>query len=227
MSRKKNRKYQGGRIKKLVEKAAWLIATDEKLAYDARNEDFDRLHHMLAHAFEGYGKQGECFNCSAKMEIIEHTAGLFEALLLLRMAEQVRKNLEAGMPFTQANLIHIPTLDTTDAIRHRVTIASYLNLVKQPEDAKNSGYWLITQWGWKALRGESVPKTVQYFRRKLIGRGEEVTTLPEMFRTHREQVEAAIANRKNVRSDHRSETRDYNPRDWFEVAGYAGAEDEI
>lgn len=92
--------------------------------------------------------------------------------------------------------------------------------VRQPEKWRNSGYWLITDWGWKALRGEPVPKRAKYFRGKLIERSTEVTTLSEMFQTHKHEVERAIARGRAVKADYRADVATYNPIEWTGFGGY-------
>lgn len=165
--------------------------------------------------------KAQCPNCQAHMDIDEFKAGAGEAQLLIRMAQEVRKKTSAGVPFTEANKVHVPTLDAPDQIRHACTRAAYLNLIKQPEDMSNSGYWLITSWGWKALRGEAIPKSVQYFRKQLIARSSETTTLPEMLRTHIDKAKRAAARRREVETGIPELLEKYSPREWVEFAGFA------
>lgn len=214
---KNEKQYQGGKIKTLVETVAMMLANDPTLIpanVDRNSIDFGRLHASLRLSLPGYGLKEDCYNCGRSMQITEYTADLHDGLLLFAMAKAVAKNVDAGMPFTEANKIHIPTLPTTDAIRHRTTKASYLNLVKQPEGIKNSGYWVITNWGWKTLRGEEIPRSVEYWEGKLIGRSEEMTTLAQMFKTHVQLVNKAIELKKSVAADYRAAVVDYQPRDW-------------
>jgi len=221
MARKtKEREYYGGRIKGLAELACKLVLTDPAVASDARDGDYSTLHARLAAALPGYGRRGECFNCTGSMAIAVYTAGISEALLLLAMARLVRGATAKGTAFTEANLVHVPTLATTDATRHAVTRASYLGLVKQPDTKRGSGYWVITHWGWKLLHGEPVPAQARYWRGKLMGRSEGTTTLSVMFKTHTDLIERALARRAQVKSDYRAVIRDWNPNDWVGFGGY-------
>lgn len=183
--------------------------------------NYDYVKAQLTTAYPELRDKTTCANCGANMEIKIHRADIATALLLIKMAEQVRSNLQKGIPFTEANLVHTPTLPTTDAIRHRTTIASYLNFVKQPDDKKKSGHWLITNWGWAALRGEQVKATATEFRGEIIERSEETITLGEMFKVHTDKVERALAARKAVKADYRADVREYDLNTWVEVSGYA------
>ncbi len=169
--------------------------------------------------FPDFNKKEWCTNCGASMAIDQYSPDILDALLLIEMGRAVKERKKT-LSFTEANLIHVPTLSTTDAIRHRTTRCSYLNYIKQPEGSKNSGNWLITDWGWKALRGEPVPKNVRYFRGQLVDRGNETITLPQMFKVHVDKVREAIARRKKPVSDHTAEVQRYNPREWYEGGGY-------
>lgn len=163
-------------------------------------------------------KKDECANCGASMEMTVYNADVFSALLLLKTATAVRHRLQQGIPFTEANMIHVPTLDTTDAIRHRTSICKYLNYLQQPKNKKNSGYWVITQWGWKALRGEKVPSEVKVFRGKMVERSDKLTTLSRLFQDYEERVEGALAKRKMVQDDYRSDVRDYKKTEWSQFS---------
>ena len=137
-------------------------------AFIAERFNIDRL--ALAQAlqqnFPAFQQKERCPNCDANMEVRLVTAGIHDALLLLKMGEAVRHEQRKGTEFSEANRVHTPSLPTTDAVRHTTTLASYLDLIWQPEKWRNSGYWLITDWGWKALRGEPVPEAGKVFPRK-------------------------------------------------------------
>lgn len=210
--RHKVKEYYGGRIKKLVEIVADIVAKDPSIA---QNRDY--LHATLKANIPGYGNPEKCFNCERSMQITQYTAGIIEGLLLQAMARDVKKKVAVGVPFTEANKTHIPTLETSDAIRHSVTRASYLGLVVQPEDISQSGHWIITTWGWKALRGEPIPRSVKYWEGRLISRSEETTTLGEMFRTHVDLVRRASEQQKKVRSDYTGAISEYDPAEWREL----------
>ena len=103
---------------------------------------------------------------------------------------------------------------------HNTTLSSYLDFVWQPKKWRNSGYWLVTRWGWKALRGDPVPRQAKYFRGELIERSAETTTLQEMFKTHQEEVDRAFARGRAVKSDYRADVAGYDPAEWAEFDGH-------
>lgn len=228
MSKRKKRvpEYHTGKIRELIERVAKYAAEHpEEIKEQIELGHFGKLHHIIEKHIPEYGDKSKCFNCARSMEIALYTAGISEALLLLEMAKAVRHELtklpaDDPRSFTSANLVHIPTLPTTDAIRHAITRASYLGLVKQPEDKKMSGYWLITHWGWKLLRGESIPRSVKYWEGHLIGRSQETTNLAQMFQTHRDQIQKAIARRKEIKTDHRAAIGEWDPIEWRGFGGY-------
>lgn len=174
---------------------------------------------FLVYNFPELKDHSRCPNCEASMKIDLYSPDVLDGLLLIEIGKAVKENIAKGMSFTEANIIHVPTLPTTDAIRHRTTRCSYLNYIKQPDGIKNSGRWVLTSWGWQALKGYPVPKTVRYFRGKLVDRGEEKITLTEMFQVHNDKVKEAIARRTKPKSDQTSETRKYSPSEWVEFGG--------
>lgn len=201
MAKKKEREYYGGRIKGLAELACKLALTDLAVASDARDGDYSTLHSRLAAALPGYGRRDECFNCKRSMEIDVFIADYSDARLLLLVAEAVRERVRAGMPFTEANLIRVQDLKTTLSIKCRTTQCRYLGFLHQPKEHRNKGQWLITKWGWALLRGAPLPRTARYWDGKFLDRGDELTTLGEMFRT-------------------RNDPQNYSPGDWTEFGGY-------
>jgi hypothetical protein len=214
----KQHEYYGGRIKTLVETVAKLIEKNPTLA-----SNLPHLHATLAANLEGYGKRDKCYNCKRSMKITVYTADLHDALLILAMAQEVRKNIENRNlfnNFTEANKVHIPTLNATQATLKRQTKCDYLGLIKQPANWRGTGYWCLTSWAWKALRGDEIPKSVKYWEGNLIGRSDETTTLAGMFSTHTCLVQSAIAKRKAVRADYRANYQDYKPSDWSGFGGY-------
>lgn len=219
MKKTKEIEYHGGYIKNLVETVAKMVKTNPALA-----DNFDYLHATLVSNFEGYGKRDKCFNCKRSMKVTVYTADLLDALLILGMAQVVQQQAQQ-LPFTEANKVHLPTLQLTQGILKRSTKCDYLGLIKQPENWRGSGYWLLTGWAWKALRGDQIPKSAKYWEGNLIGRSEELTTLGEMFRTHRDIVERAIAKRKVIKTDHRAKFDEYSPSEWSSFGGYINPED--
>lgn len=163
----------------------------------------------------------QCAHCGANMAMEVYTAAMHDALLVWKMAQVIRHAERKGKSFEEANKVHTPTLEATDAVRHQTTIASYLDLIEQPKEWRNSGFWRLTPTGQSLIRGARVPKTAKVFRGDVIERGQETTSLSEMFQTHREKVERALARRKEVEKDYRADIREYNPIEWSDFGGYA------
>ena len=217
-----SKEYDEGKIPAMVEYIVWLVEKKHGVTGPEFSKvNMDKIWFNIKSNFPELKDKTKCANCGASMAVREGTAGIHVAILLLRMGEQVAQNLKRGMTFTDANRVHIPDLPCSDAIRHIVTWASYLDLVWQPDKWRNSGYWLVTNWGWKALSGQPVPMSVKQFRGKIKSRSENTITLAEMFRVHKEKVETAIARRQAVKNDFRADVSSYNPIEWAEIAGYA------
>ncbi len=216
MKKRKKAELEPGKLPKLWPLLVTLF-NERKDAFDSPEE----LREIVGQYWKQIHDPTKCPNCGRGMEIKIYKADLHAALFLLAMAREVRANLEKGMSFTEANKVHVPSLPVTNAVSKHITHCDYLNFVKQSKELKGTGYWFITTWGWKALRGDRVPAHAKYWAGNLIGRSEETITLSEMFRTHRELVAKAIELRKSVRSDHRDAFRDYDPREWAPYAGNA------
>ncbi len=186
--------------------------------------DYDFLKAVLYRQFPQLHDHSKCPNCGASMEIRIFSASIHDALVVLKLGEVVYASLRRGVPFKEANKVHVPTLATSDAVRHRVTITSYLGLVEQPREWRKTGYWRLTQQGVDALRGAPVYKTASYFRGKLSEYGTEKTTLSEMFKAHDEKVQESIRRGKEVAADYRADVSGYKPIDWATIGGYAQGE---
>lgn len=148
----------------------------------------------------GYPEKEKCINCGAGMKEYTDTFDAFNAKLLMEMGRVVIKRLRAGKPISEANRVHVQSLDGIDyAMKSRTTLASKLGLIAKYRDENKKhvrGTWLITARGFAALRNESVPKKVVIFRSKIMERSDETTTLSEA-------------------------SKDYKDGEWVEIAGYA------
>ena len=201
--------YHRGKIDELLAALAARVSLPE-----------EEVRAMAAEALPEVADRTNCQNCGANMEMRTFIADMHVALLLIKIGEAVRTAVRKGIPFTDANKVHVVSLPISDATRHSETAAKYLNFIEQPNEWRNSGFWVITWNGWNALKGRRVKKTATWFRKKLISRGEEDTTLAEMFRTHRDKVEKALARGRAVRSDRRADVSGYDPVEWSEFGGY-------
>lgn len=196
--------YHSSKIGALVRLTASLIKEDPSLV-----DNFQLLKAKLFREFPELANKKVCANCQASMKEYTFMFDALDAKLLLRMAEDVRGNLNRGLSFSDANKVRVQRLDTSHSIKCRTTIASKLGLITQltnTETKKNiPGVWLITKRGWQALRGEQVPKMVKVWRGGIEERFDEMTTLSE-----------AIANLPDV------DKNVYKPEDWYAVTLHEG-----
>lgn len=202
-------KYQATKLKAIIQLAARMVQDDPTMA-----DNMDYLWACLVHKVPELADRSKCGSCGRSMKIIVYEADLLDGLLIYAMAKQVRESLRKGIPFTEANKVHIPTLAASNATLKRQTKCDYLGFMKQQENWRGSGYWCLTSWAWKALRGEEVPLWVEYWEGHLIRRSEEKTTLGRMFRTHSDLIKRALEKRKTIKMDHRGEYSDYDPSEW-------------
>ena len=219
--RKKEKKaqYHSGRIKNLVETVVLAIKQ-----YPEMLENTDKLHSLLKEKLEGYGKVEHCFNCRRSMKIQVVNLNPLHTILLRAMANSVREEVEKGVPFTQANRTHIDKLWIPTAVKKQQSNAGYLNLIKQPEDTKKSGYWVITNWGWAALRGEQIHESARVWNKMLLERSPEMTTLGAVNEKYLEKMEEQRRYGKAVKqADYRVDLKDYKPVEW---ANYGGSVEE-
>jgi hypothetical protein len=206
---KQQPEYQVNKIWPMIKVACRIVQNEPDILNDEA-----RFKAQLALSLPTLKDKMKCPGCDRSMKITVYEADLHDALLILAMAREVRENIRKGIKFTEANKVHIPTLQATNATIKRQTKCDYLGLVKQPENWRGSGYWLLTRWAWKALRGEAIPKSTKYWEGNLLGRSEATTTLSEMFKKHKDLVQLAIAKKKAIKADYRAKFEDYNPKDW-------------
>lgn len=138
-------------------------------------------------------KKGErCPTCGSIISPYIFRFDIADAQLLLAMARSIRTRFDPQKRnFTEANHVHVPTLDASDAVRHRTTQASKLGLVaKALKNGKHvPGTWVITARGWAALRGEPVPEMVEVFRKNITERTDKTITIGQIARTAQRKFE--------------------------------------
>ena len=128
-----------------------------------------------------------CPCCQQKMpQEYEFTFSLLDALLLLKMAKAVRKLVNEGVPFTEANSVHLTESVSEANLCNRSTISSKLGLIaKHKKGGKQiQGRWVITSRGWAALRGEAVPAWVSVLTGQITERTDEKVTLASALKTY-------------------------------------------
>ena len=206
---KQQPEYQANKIWPIIQLACRIVQNEPAIL-----DDMPRFKSTLAVSVPQLRDKSKCVGCERSMKITVYEADLHDALLLLAMAKAVKENIRRGVKFTEANKVHLPTLNATNATIKRNTKCDYLGLVKQPKNWRGTGYWLLTRWAWKALRGEEIPKAVKYWEGQLLGRSEAKTTLSAMFNRHKELVQLAQAKKKAIKADYRAKFEDYDPSEW-------------
>ena len=185
-------------------------------------EDYCRA--ILSKHIEGLNEKEVCPNCGASMSEYIFIFDSIDALLLLAMANNIREKRKKGISFNQANQVHVPSLKVSLSVRCRTTICSKLGLITKVKNEKGRhvrGVWLITERGWKALRGESVPSFVKVFRGKIEERFDQTTTMQDVFNGSKNRLEGIIRDKAKIDEhyDYRSEINDYRASDWVIVGG--------
>lgn len=165
----------------------------------------------------GSVEPGRCLNCGGNILEQIFTFDCLDALLLLAMGREVREQARKGRGFTEANAVHVPSLDASLAVRCRTTMCSKLGLVaklkkknREGKEVQIPGTWAITSRGWAALRGERVPRKVVVWHGKIQERPDETTTLGEALRTHAEKL------RRPSRAKEEAQNTAYEPAEWAE-----------
>lgn len=160
-----------------------------------------------------------CANCGASMVEEIYSLDCLDAAFIFEMGKAVRERVRKGIPFTEANQVHVPTLAATDAIRHRTTKCAKLGLVAKVRgtDGKQvKGRWLLTARGFAFLRGEAVPRKVSVWRGKIQERYDETTTIDRALRYRAEAVKRSRDLDRVENMDIRNMATEYRREDWFE-----------
>jgi len=210
--------YNPGKIKPIIQVVARILENDLSL-----HEDHDRLMATVFINVPELKDKARCANCDASMAQYEYNMDVLDVALVVAMGESVCQGIEEGQEFTEANKIHIPTLQVSDAVRHRTTKCAKLGLIaKNNIDGKDTrGIWVITRRGFEALKGEEIPASTIVWRGKIIDRPEMQTTFETVRRKYIIRIQDyEKRHRDTPRDDHRDAMGAYDKNDWVEVAGY-------
>lgn len=210
--------YHAHKVKPLLKIAVGIIKNNP-LAL----EDLDYLYAQMQIAIPKLCDKTHCINCGAGMAEYTFEMSVLDGLLLQAMARSIKQSVSDGMPFTEANAVHVPTLHISNTLRNRTTYASKLGLIAKhigPNDKQIHGQWVITTRGWSALRGEQVPAYVKVFRGKILERTEETTSLAEIFNSYSERARSARMKQKIAGTEHVAEVDTYDYNEWVHVADY-------
>lgn len=208
--------YRDGNISGIVK------VISERFGIDAAS-----LLTLLETTFPKMGDKSRCPNCDASMQEYIFKFDVLDAILLMRMADEVRLKMEKNVAFTAANAVHVPSMSgLSHAIKCRTTQCSKLGLIaKSLTEQKRQvpGQWLITKRGWDALRGEFVPAMVAVFRNRIEERFDERTTIRLIFEAHTQAVLTA-KERNWDQHDYRMMFSGYEPNQYVHIAGIHSGE---
>ena len=206
----KHHQYHATKIKPLVQIICSAIRKNPELL---NNEEY--LMATLGHNIVGFSDPSKCLNCGASMAEYIFRFSTLDALLLQSMGEEVKAKLDKGIPFTEANKVHTPTLTrASHNVIKRSTYTSKLGLIAKfkHENKQVSGMWVITSSGWEALRGGPCRSSVTVYRGQILQRDDSPTTIKEVFEKYHHQ------NKDNGK--YATEIARYDQNKWFAIAGY-------
>lgn len=217
MKKRKGEQYHDQKIKPLAKIVAQICKNNPRAM-----EDEQYLWSILVRALPELQKRKECVNCGASMREYIYQFDIHDALLLKGMGDEVRRKVDNGMDFTQANVIHVQKLkDVSYTAKSRTTQSRCLGLVAKhmtKKDTQNG--WSVTRRGFKALRGEPVQKYVTVFRNEIVERSDAEITISEIFTRHRKEVKETLSRGKDPRGDYRDLINDYDSSEWYEFGDY-------
>lgn len=212
MSKKKT--YNKGNLPKVFELMVML--------HRDKPEAFENASELRREAEKTWGSlkdESRCPNCKASMHSYWFEFDVIKASMLVAMSRIVRARVEKGIPFTEANEVHVQSMNTASyAMKSQTTQMAKLGLVaKVLKNGKHqSGYWLITRRGFAALANAKVPKRVESFRNQIIERDEgEKTTISQVFAEWSMKKRELIRRGKQFGTDYQQEVDEHkNREDW-------------
>lgn len=210
--------YSPGKINPIIKIIAGVIRRDKTIL-----NDMDRLLATVYINIPELKDHTQCANCGASMAQYEYNIDVLDIALVIGMGKQIRRGMNEGKNFTEANQIHVPTLDVSDAVRHRTTKCSKLGLVaKHKIDGKQvGGTWVVTNRGFNALKGDEIPTGTIVWRGQILDRPNTVTTFNTVRNTYSKRMQTyERRHRKAPKVDHRDAMGNYYPNDWVDFAGY-------
>lgn len=203
--------YHPTKLKPFMQVIARMVKNNPALA-----DDPARLWANLIHNMPEIGNKTVCPNCSASMAEYADTLDINDALLIYSMARIIRSAIDKGVPFTDANKLRVSSADIHHTQKCRTTKCSKLGLIAKAGNSQ----WSITKRGFAALNGQAVPKVRITFRGEILERPEEIMTFAEVFSEHGAKMKARELKRKSLKNDKRLEFEDYDPAEWYTIAGY-------
>lgn len=149
---------------------------------------------------------GKCPNCGKRMLGYKYSFDYHGVQLLLALEKDVKMRMRSGLSFTEANKINTSHIDADYTAKSKKTQLSKLGLIAKllvNGEHVPSG-WVITNRGFSALRGESVPKHAYVINGKLMKMEDGSSDPPEMITI------GEILSNHNIK---------FSPYEWYEATG--------
>lgn len=204
-------KYAEGNMMKFLEAVKSIVAKDPSVSTEF-------IYTQLAQWYPELKNRERCPNCDGSMQTYIFRFDVLDALLLISMSKVVGERLEQGVPFTEANKVHVQSMDhATYAVRSRTSQCRQLGLVAKVLNEKGRqerGTWCITKRGWEALRGKEVPAEVRSFQNKIVQRSEKTTTIREALQSHKDAVFEQRMGGHLPKTDHTKQIEEFEQVDW-------------
>lgn len=198
--------YNQGKIKPLIKIVAGILNAEPSL-----HNNHKKLIAKVEAEIPELKDKAHCANCGASMYQYVYNLNIIDIALIIGMAKAVRKAKMGDMTFTDANRIHCPTLQVSDAVRHKTTRCAKLGLIaKYKKNGKHiKGMWVITRRGFDALKGEEIPNGIIVWRGQTIERPNIMTTFDQVRSRYKTKVE------KNGQPDYHNDVINYNQNEWI------------
>lgn len=200
--------YNQGKIKPLIKIIADILYTDPDLYFDNK-----KLIAKIESEIPELKDKAHCANCGASMYQYVYNLNVIDVALIIGMAKAVRKAKMGAVGFTEANRVHCPTLQVSDAVRHKTTRCAKLGLIaKYLKNGKQvKGMWVITRRGFAALKGEEIPNGIIVWRGQTIERPDITTT----FNQVRSRYKTKVEKNKQSKDNYHSEVMNYDQNEWI------------
>lgn len=194
---KTTKEFQPTKIKPLLHMVARMVRENPAMA-----DSPDYLWASIVRSAPELKDRAHCANCGESMAVYIYSVTFLDTKLLCAMAEVITRRVRAGMSFTDANKIHLPSEIKDYTLISRQTIASKLGLIAKvmkksatgkPVHDRHAG-WSITRRGFNFLKGEPVPKMVKVFHNKIQEHYEETITMQESLLSSNNRDERETLN---------------------------------
>lgn len=200
--------YNQGKIKPLIK----IIVSIARQFPNLLNDN-ERFVEEIENEIPELKDKAHCANCGASMYQYVYNLNVIDVALIIGMAKAVRKAKMGAVGFTEANRVHCPTLQVSDAVRHKTTRCAKLGLIaKYLKNGKQvKGMWVITRRGFAALKGDEIPNGIIVWRGQTIERPDITTT----FNQVRSRYKTKVEKNKQSKDNYHSEVMNYDQNEWI------------